>query len=140
MSIHRSWSIALAIALAVLVPATAQAAPPDLGARAPVRIPPMAIDAGYVGPALVGPRSYCGPVGTGSVQAATVCIDTMQRSCRAWRRGPGGWVAAQAVRNDSPTVFWVAPYARGWHWAWSFTTGFRALPTSCLAAYGPLMT
>jgi hypothetical protein len=133
-------SIATVLASLVAVP-VASAAPPMAGQRTPEREAPTNIADGHVGPVIVGPRSFCGPIGTGTVQAANECIDVIRRGCVLWRRHGGNspWTRGRVIFNDTREVFWTAPYARGYQWVWSFGDGFGVMATRCLYQYEPLL-
>jgi hypothetical protein len=132
---------ATVIVLAMLsMASTASAAPPAHGQRAPELQAPTSIADGHVGPVIVGPRSFCGPVGTGTVQAANTCIDVVRRGCQMWRRSGTGspWRRGRVVYNDTTEVFFTGPYSPGFQWVWSFGDGFGVMATRCLYRYEPL--
>lgn len=130
--------LAAASALTWFAPVAA-GAPPATGAARPMRVPPASISADYVGPAVVGPRGYCGPNGPEATAdpQAILCVDVIIRSCREWKRRNGVWLPAGTRSNNESTVLFVAPYSQGYHWTWTLGGGFRVMATSCLTRFEP---
>lgn len=136
MSRRTLLALLVAAALALFAVPASQAAPPATGESRPSLVAPQRVADGYVGAVMIGPRSYCGNVGTGSLSAAAMCVDVRASSCRTWKRdGARAWKAGRMVTNSGEQVYFTAGYADGYQWIWSLRSGFSVVATKCLVRY-----
>ena len=136
-------AVLLAVAmLAGALPAPAAAAPPEPSAGG---MPPAEarqttqltyITRDYRGPATIS-RSGPNCVDLDDVDAEVFCPTVVRPTVFTYRRAFGRWIVDVEPREQLRTVFFVAPFIRNWHWAWSPSGPMRIIPTIELDRWAP---
>ena len=70
------------------------------------------------------------PYDVDDLRPGIACIAMMPAPIEAWRWTGMKWVAVRSEAFQAGSRAYFAPYASGWHWAWTQTTGWVAIESS----------
>ncbi|MCW2972905.1 MAG: hypothetical protein JWN72_1178 [Thermoleophilia bacterium] len=120
----------------VAAPGAATAAPPAVGSAAPAPQEGAPIAADYAGAVVIGPRSYCTSSSGADGAGAGLCVDVRGNVySRTWiRTGARGWKRGKLISSSYAGAAIAFPYAAGWHWLYTPTTGLVVIATRSLGA------